>query len=280
MIITNENLFLIVIGLIWIIGAVVQDLRRREVDNIWNFSLIGVAFAYRFSVSLFNSDYWFFINGVLGFFIFLVLGNLFYYSRIFAGGDAKLLIALGSVLPLGFNWIVNLKIFITFIGFFLLGGSIYVFIFSLFLVFFNWKKFKKEFMKEAKLNKKSLILGFVFSLSWIIFSLFTNLSFLFFGFIFLLFPLLFTFAKSVEESCLVKALKPEELTEGEWLYENIFVNGKKIKASWDGVSRNDLILIKKKYRRKIWIKQGIPFTPGFLIGFMGILYISMNLGWF
>ena len=43
----NENLFLIILGLVWIIGAVLQDLKRREVDNLWNFSLIFFALAYR-----------------------------------------------------------------------------------------------------------------------------------------------------------------------------------------------------------------------------------------
>ena len=41
MILLSENLFLIVLGFVWIIGAVLQDLRRKEVDNLWNFSLIG-----------------------------------------------------------------------------------------------------------------------------------------------------------------------------------------------------------------------------------------------
>ena len=53
MIINSENLFLILLALVWIIGAVLQDLRRREVDNVWNFSLIGFALAYRFAGSVF-----------------------------------------------------------------------------------------------------------------------------------------------------------------------------------------------------------------------------------
>ena len=72
---SNENLFLIVLGFIWILGAVLQDLRRREVDNVWNFSLIFFALAYRASISIYTNDYWFFINGCLGFAIFLILGN-------------------------------------------------------------------------------------------------------------------------------------------------------------------------------------------------------------
>ena len=52
----NENLFLIILGIVWIIGAVLQDLKRREVDNLWNFSLIVFALGYRAFVSVWLSD--------------------------------------------------------------------------------------------------------------------------------------------------------------------------------------------------------------------------------
>ena len=273
MITDTENIFLLVIAFIWIIGAILQDLRRREVDNIWNFSLIGFALAYRFAFSVYNNEYWFFINGIIGLIIFLILGNIFYYSRIFAGGDAKLLIALGPLLPLSFDWFVNLKIFGVFITGFLLGGSLYVFLWSLVLVLFNFKKFSGEFLKQTQKNKLfviySVVLFFIFICgSYFFFPL------LYIGFLFILFPLLLLFARAVEESCLIVSLYPKDVTEGDWLYEDIFVNGKKIKANWEGVSKTELQLIQKKYRRRILVKQGIPFTPGFLIGLIGVLIAS------
>ena len=70
-ILANENLFLIAIAVVWVVGAIMQDLRRREVDNLWNFLLIGIALAYRLAVSGFSGNFWFFINGALGFLIFL-----------------------------------------------------------------------------------------------------------------------------------------------------------------------------------------------------------------
>jgi Flp pilus assembly protein protease CpaA len=276
MLIDGMNLFLIVLGLVWIVGAIMQDLRRREVDNIWNFSLIGIALAYRLAVSVDVGSYWFFVNGVIGFLVFLVLGNLFYHMRMFAGGDAKLLIALGAILPLSFDWIVNFKIFGWFILLFLFGGSIYVFIWSLVLVVLNFKKFVKEFRKQVRVNKRVFYLSWLFVLFWFVGSYFVFSELALLGFVFLLFPLLFVFAKSVEESCMILSVEPAKLTEGEWLYEDIFVNGKKIKGKWEGVSASELRLIKEKYRRKILIKIGIPFTPGFLIGFL----LLIGLDWF
>lgn len=278
MIIFDEYFFLISIALVWIIGAIMQDIRRREVDNIWNFSLIGVALAYRFAFSVYTTNYWFFLNGVFGFFIFLAIANILYYSRVFAGGDAKLLIALGAILPLSFNWFTNLSIFSIFIIGFLLGGSLYVFIWAVVLVFVSWKSFKKEWAHQCKEYHYFFIGGFFTALVLTVFLYFVYLPFVFIGLIFLFFPILFVFAKAVEESCLVKSLPPEKITEGDWLYEDIFVNGQRIKASWEGLSKHQLQLIRAKYRRNIRIKQGIPFTPGFLVGFIIVLYVRSLLG--
>lgn len=278
MILTNENLFLIALGIIWIIGAILQDLRRREVDNIWSFSLIAIALSYRAVVSVFVWDHWFFLNGLIGFLIFLGLGNLFYYSRMFAGGDAKLVIALGTILPLSYSWIANLKIFGLFVFGFLLGGSIYVFIWSLFLVVFNFEKFSKSYNKNFKLNKYIFLISVLFVVFWVGFSYFFGIELVYTGLIFLLFPFLFVYAKAVEESCMIKLISPDKLTVGDWLGENVFVKGKRIKAGWDGVSESELELIKAKYRRKLLVKYGVPFTPAFLLGFIGLIFISWKFG--
>jgi len=276
----NQNLFLIILGFAWIIGAVLQDLRRREVDNVWNFSLIFFALAYRASFSIYNNDYWFLLNGILGFVIFLILGNLFYYLRVFAGGDAKLMIALGPLLPLSYNWIANIKIFGLFILLFLITGSFYVLIWSIVLMIRNWKKFKRQYVKHAKGYWKMFLIAFLFFILWIIIGIFFKSSFfVIFGVVVLLFPILFVFAKSVEDSCMIKALNPSKVTEGDWLYHDVLVKGRRIKADWDGVSKRELFLMRKRTNKKILIKEGIPFTPGFLFGFLVLLYLFWKFGW-
>lgn len=279
MIISNENLFLIFLGLIWIIGAVIQDLRKREVDNIWSFSLIAFALAYRSFASVYANDYWFILNGIIGFFIFLILGNLFYYSRLFAGGDAKLLIALGTILPLSYNWIINGEIFVFFILLFLVLGSVYSIIWALFLVGFNWKRFVKEFSLQVRNYKKLFLFSIIFFIFWSLFAVFVNqLILLVISLIIILFPCLFVFSKAVEECCMVKSLFPKDVTEGDWLYEDIIIHGKKIKAKWEGVTSSELKLIRNNYRKKVLVKQGIPFTPSFLFGFIALLFLSWRFG--
>ncbi len=275
----SENWFLIILGLVWIIGAVLQDLRRREVDNLWNFSLIAFALVYRVGISLDTGNYWFILNGVIGLVIFVVLGYLFYYSRLFAGGDAKLLMALGAILPLSFNWVSNVKILGFFILLFMITGSIYALIWSMVLVFKNKKKFFKEFSKQWQLFKKAFLITIVFCILWIIFILVLGeLEFVFIGIIVLLFPLLFMFAKAVEESCMVKMVNYDKVTLGDWLYKDIKIGKKKIKANWEGISESELELIKKT-RKKVLIKYGIPFTPAFLFAFLSLLVIAWAYSW-
>ncbi|MBS3075403.1 prepilin peptidase [Candidatus Pacearchaeota archaeon] len=279
MIINPENYFLIVIAVIWIIGSVMQDLKRREVDNLWNFLLIGIAIAYRLIVSFYNNDYWFVLNGLLGFVIFLGLGNLFYYSRLFAGGDAKLLIALGTILPFSYDWIVNLKIFGIFLTASFVGGSVYSLIWTFCLMANNFGKFKKDFSRNLKKYKKLFLVSLIFCILWIIFVfIISEIFLLLIALIILLFPVLFVFAKSIEEGSMIKSVSPSEVTEGDWICRNIIVNGKKIKANWEGVSKEELKLIKNSYKKKILIKYGIPFTPAFLIGFLILLLMGWK-GW-
>ncbi len=273
LLINIENLFLIILALVWIIGAVLQDFKRREVDNLWNFSLIAFALAYRLSVSIFNGNYWFILNGLIGLAIFFGLHNLFYYARLFAGGDAKLLMALGTILPLSYNWIINLKIFGYFIILFLITGSIYALIYAIFLVFRNWKGFKKEFIKQWKNYQKMFLISLIFVIIWInIIYFISQIRFIFIGFVILLFPLLFVFSKSVEEICMVKSVSSNKVTLGDWLYKDVLIGKKKIKANWQGVSEKELKLIKKS-KKNILVKYGIPFTPAFLFGFISLLFL-------
>jgi hypothetical protein len=276
----SENWFLILLGLIWIIGAVLQDFRRREVDNLWNFSLIGIALAYRLAISIFSGNHWFILNGLIGLAIFYFLHNLFYYGRLFAGGDAKLLLSLGVILPLSFDWIVNLKIFGYFILLFLIAGSIYVLIWVIVLVFINRERFSKKFLEQWKNYKKMFFIAMFFSLLWIIFVFFMSQnSLILIGLIVLLFPVLFIFTKAAEESCFIKMVKPNKVTEGDWLGEDIVVAGKKIKSNWNGVSKRELSLIQSKYKQKVLVKFGVPFTPSFLISFILLLLLAWKFSW-
>ena len=71
---------------------------------------------------------------------------------------------------------------------------------------------------------------------------------------------------------MVKSVSAGKLTEGDWLYQDVKIGRRKIKPSWEGLSEKELKIL-RKYRGKIKIKQGIPFTPSFLFALIVLLLL-------
>jgi len=269
----QEIIFLIILAIIWMIIAIIQDFKKNEVDNWVNFSLIIFALGFRFFYCLFNSDtFMFFYQGLIGLGIFFILANLFYYTHLFAGGDAKLLIALGAILPFSESFYTNLNIFILFILIWLFVGAIYSLISSLYLFSKNTKKFNKEFENLFNKHKKTIILASLISLILIFSGILFNILLIILGILILIFPFLLVYGKSLEKVGMIKKISVSKLTEGDWLVADLKIGNKTIKATWDGLTKKDINLIKKKYKH-IEIKQGIPFTPVFLISFLILIYL-------
>ncbi|MDH3353368.1 MAG: hypothetical protein OEL87_02885 [Nanoarchaeota archaeon] len=74
---------------------------------------------------------------------------------------------------------------------------------------------------------------------------------------------------------MVKEISGKELREGDWLVDDIKIKGKIISADWDGLSLEDIELLKKK--KKVKIKEGLPFVPAFFIAFL--IYVFLK-DWF
>lgn len=266
-----EVIFLFVLALIWIIFATVQDIRKREVANWLCFSLAIFALGFRFFYSLFSTgEFSFFYQGLIGLGIFIILGNLLYYGKMFAGGDAKLMMVLGAVLPFSVIFNENLKIFVLFFVLFLLVGAAYSIGVSIGFSFKYFKRFKREFSKQFKKNKKMSILAIFVALVLVGFGFLDNLFFVL-GIMVFIFPYLYLYVKSVDEACMVKKVRTSKLTEGDWLYKDLKVGKRTIKAKWDGLSKSEIKLIQRKLNF-VTIRNGIPFTPVFLISFILVFF--------
>ena len=75
--------------------------------------------------------------------------------------------------------------------------------------------------------------------------------------------------KIIEDVSLYKFIQTNKLTEGDWLVNDIIKNNKIIcKARNIGLTRQDILNLKKNKIKKVLIKEGIPFVPGFLFGFI------------
>lgn len=265
-----EIIFLIVLALIWITFSTVQDLKTREIANWLNFSLIIFALGFRFFYSLFSESFGFFYQGLVGLGIFFVLGNLLYYGRFFAGGDAKLMISLGAILGFSGIFSVNLKIFICFLFIFLFVGAIYSMATSIYFSLRNFKKFRKEFNVQLRKNRKLLYPVLLLGIIIMAFGFSENIFF-FLGILVFVLPYFYVYAKAVDEACMVKKIKTSQLTEGDWLYKDIKIGKKTIKARWDGLKKEEIKKLRKKYKTLL-IRYGIPFSSVFLISFLILIY--------
>ena len=84
---------------------------------------------------------------------------------------------------------------------------------------------------------------------------------------------LWIFIKAIEKACMFKYVRPMQLTEGDWIAEDIVVGGKRICGPKDlGIEKKQINLLVKLYKqnklKEILIKEGIPFVPSFLIAFI------------
>ena len=276
-----EVWFWLLLGGVWILIASWQDLKNREVLNWLSFSLIAFALGFRFFYSLFNSsntvNFMFLYQGLIGLGIFFILGNLLYYGRVFAGGDAKLMIALGSVLPLTSDFIVNVKGFVLFFIIFLFSGMVYGMIWSLVLTFKHFGNFKIESKRLFWKNKKVIFLVMIMGLVFMLIGFIEEIFFIIGSFIFLI-PYVFVYAKAIDNSCMIKNIKTRELTEGDWLYKDVKISRNKIiKANWEGLTLKEIVLLREK-KKQVLIRHGIPFVPVFLIAFLVFVYVWFSYG--
>ncbi len=263
----EEYLFLFGLAFVWLVFATVQDFRTREISNWLNFSLIAFALAYRAFYSAFFDDWKFFLFGLFGVLIFVGLGYLFYYARIFAGGDAKLLFGLGGVLP-----------FESFYDYLLIGGgfvlvlfaigAVYTLIYSAFLALGNRKRFKIEIGRIIEAHKIWIYsgAGLVLSLTFIGIIL-KDFLFLLFGIFLSLIFLIYEYVKIIEKVCMIKLVDAGRLTEGDWLERDVKIGKNWIRASVHGLSLEQIKILRRA-KKKVWIKEGVPFAVCFLGAFV------------
>jgi Flp pilus assembly protein protease CpaA len=268
----NEYLFLFGLAFIFTLFASVQDLKKREVANWLNFSLIAFALAYRAFYAIETKNLDFFIFGVIGLAVFICLAYVFYYTKIFAGGDAKLLMGFGIIIPYK-SYAAIFPTSLLFVFILLLIGAVYSLIFSILIVLRNKQKFKREFFNVYNKNRIIVILTTIAALIALVFSIF-NLIFIPI-LLLLLTPILMTYTKSLEK-CMLVVLRPEELTEGDWIESDIKVSkGVTIRKTVHGLTNEDIRIL-RKYKKKVLVKEGIPFVPAFFIALIVMALFALT----
>ena len=250
-----------------LIVATMQDLKRREVDDWLNLFLIVASFSFIFLRAVFEKEPLLVFQLGFSVTVMFILMNMFYYGHVFAGGDAKLLFAMTAFF-IGVSFIETLINIGTFALFLMIAGSVYGLFYSLVLYFKNFKAVNAGIKKEFG---GGILLSFVAGGVLIVMSFF-NIYFLIFAVFAFLLPLLYIFARGLENVSMIRSISGKELREGDWLFEDVVVSGKTVKANWDGVSLSEMKLMKNL--KSIKIKEGIPFVPAFLIAFF--LYVFLK----
>lgn len=260
-------ILLFMLVLLWIIAATFQDVRTTEISDWLSFSLIGVVLLYRAAYATISHDARFFWFGLLGMAFFAGVAYILYYSKAFAGGDAKLLIGLGGVLPAS-SYSSLLIYGLLLVGLIFAAGVVWSLVYTVYRVARRPRGFGRLFVREVKHLKKLLIcFALLAVVAFIVLALANVLIGLAFVAVFVFLGLLMVYVRVFEKHYLIRKKQPKELMEGDWLVQSVRFGNKHIEATVHGLSLKEIELL-KKHRMSVVIREGIPFTPGFLFGFL------------
>ncbi|MGV8150162.1 MAG: prepilin peptidase [Candidatus Woesearchaeota archaeon] len=265
------------IALIVLIIGSITDFRKREVHDYVSYGLIFIGFGISILYSAINNSLYI-LHTAMGFIIGLGLAYAMFYLGQWGGGDSKLLMGLGAVFGFNIFPILGEKnmLLIIFLVNIIIAGAIYGLLFSIYLAIRNRKQFVSNLKtwsqrREIRMARIGLLIFVIVSCVLIFLFVSTNYKMLLLFIVALLFLIfyLWLFVKIIEETCMIKKISVTALTEGDWIYEDIYIKKKYITGPKDlGISREQIALLKKSNIKTIIIKEGIPFIPAFLIAYI------------
>lgn len=260
-----EILFILLLG--YLVFASIQDFRTTEISDWLTFSLIGFALAFKAGTDVSGLLFHF---GILSVIFFTAIGYILYYGRAFAGGDAKLLVAVGSALPIasysdllyyGFGYVIALFAFGT------LWSVGYVSVIS----FKDRTHFARNFHATYVKNKRFIHALWIISVPvFIALAYFDSMIALFAFAMMVLVPFLLIGARVVERISFIKLVSPGNLMEGDWIVHKVRIGKEVILPDVAGLSKEQIALLKKR-NRPVLVKGGVPFGPAFLFATVAFL---------
>ncbi|HLD43638.1 MAG TPA: A24 family peptidase [Candidatus Nanoarchaeia archaeon] len=262
------------VALTWLGIASYTDIKTREVPDWLSYSLIAFGFGYRLLASVIYQDISFILAGLLGFVALLSFGALMFYTGQWGGGDSKILMGLGALIGLETT---PYSMLLSFFSNILLVGGVYGVVWSIGLAASHFSRFRGEFRKQVSGRefKTTLAVIWILAGAGLGLILVMGMTLLYGAVIGILFvmPFLFAAVKAVELSSMYSYVKPDKLTEGDWIAEDVVVGKKVVAGPKDlGISKDqikELTLLYSKGRvGRIRVKSGIPFVPSFLIAFL------------
>jgi len=260
---TLYSIILVMVFIALIYGSI-SDILTRELSDVLTYGMIIAGLMLRLIFSVAESDWSFILAGLLGLGVCFAIGSGLYYSRVWGGGDAKLLIGLGAIF--GMELSVN-TFMLSFMVNMLIAGAIYGLAYAAWLYFNNQDRisiFETKGQANMLFISVLLLLG-IFTITapaWMKMSAVVLL-----GIVLVL--LLTRLVKKVEDVCMTKRTRVSELKEGDWLKDDIYADGKYICGKKDlGIDAEQIQAMEKAKIKSVKIKLGIPYVPVFMVGFM------------
>src|SRR3989338_8652602 len=275
-----------------LIIASISDIRTREVPDLLNYSLIFVAIGLRAIYSAATGEWSFLVSGLVGLGVFFSFALILFYAGQWGGGDSKLLMGMGAM----FGIDIKLNIFsnnaanpsfnalnaladsfiINFFVNMLVAGAVYGLIWSIVLAAKNRRELLVAFFEKMREKNIRLVRMIMFAAMFILLILavfvrdFAYSVMLLSGAIIIYLTVyLWISTKAIEKVCMIKKLPPTKLTEGDWIAEEVYVKNKYICGPKDlGIEREQITLLKRLKVKFVLVKEGIPFIPSFLFGFL------------
>jgi Flp pilus assembly protein protease CpaA len=277
----------IIIAFVALVIASFTDLKKREVPDYVSYGLIVIAFAIAVINTVIEWNYIFLIQSVMGFVLGLIVAYAMFYLGQWGGGDSKLIMGLGAIF--GFNIFPlfgpNNFLLLVLIASIIFFGALYGLIWSIFLSIKNRKVFMNHMTdwlhkREVVITRRILLVVVLVLIVLVLTVLPEEFRLIILAFIAMFYVLLYVwlFVKVIEETCMVKDIPISKLTEGDWIYKDIYVGKKYVTGPKDlGVSREQIILLKKYLAqgkiKTVTIKEGIPFIPAFLIAYVATIIL-------
>jgi prepilin signal peptidase PulO-like enzyme (type II secretory pathway) len=255
------------------------DLKTTEIPDWIPHSMIILGLLIAGIESFINWDYWYILNSVIVGVCLLGFGFLMYYFGQWGGGDAKILSAVGFLIPtapfpsyLMFPFPVSFLFNVFFIG----AG--YMLLYALVFALMR-RTIVSKFLKDMKGSQRVLSIGSIvlfvsfLSLNWFfsvnfsnefnLFSIISN-SILLLAVTISLF-VIYKFSKTVEDFGFKMKIPVKKLKVGD-----VLLNSK----VFEGITEKELKKIRKSGERYVWVKEGVRFGLAFPLALLFTLFFG------
>jgi len=269
-----------IIALVGLVFATITDLKSREVPDFLNFSLIAIGVMFGGVASVISMSIWPILASLTGLGAGYLIGAFMFYTGQWGGGDAKMLMALGALLGINIHSLIgnfHVPFFITTVISIFLLGAVYGVFYCVYIVIKHWKSFITEYrqqMREAgkkKIRKIMIIimaLGITLSMTLVQNYVFKILILVVLFIMYMGVHLIFVI-KIIEQKCMIKTMLVKNITPGEWMAEDVKFGEKIICSKKDlGITDEQIKELKKHKIKTVQVREGVPFIPGFLLGYL------------